>query len=189
VKTTQILVAAVALGIGLLASGCKSAPDLSKSDAAQMVQAYYSAQQVSNLNIIVNNDGMVKGALDKYWARTTVYPNRYWADFKLTPEGKKLFKLADGSDTIKWRPDSPADSKFRVTLTTIAPKHPKAHDFGDVESVGDTTRTVPFIESVDFAGVPQPVQDLAHMPGNLLSAKRTADFALENGAWKVQSVE
>ena len=76
-----------------------------------------------------------------------------------------------------------------VTLTTIAPKHLRAHDFGDVESVGDMTRTVSFIESVDFAGVPQPVQDLAHMPGNPLSAKRTADFTLENGAWKVQSVE
>jgi hypothetical protein len=181
--------AAVALGMGLLAVGCKSAPDLSKSDAASMVQAYYSAQPASNLNIIVNNDGMVRGALDKYWARTTVYPNRYWADFKLTPEGKKLFKLADGSDTIKWRPDSAADSKFLVTLTTLAPKHLKVHDFGDVESVGGTTKTVSFTESVDFSGVPQPVQDLAHRPGNMLSAKRTADFVLDNGTWKVQSVE
>jgi len=33
----------------------------------------------------------------KYWDRVKAYPNNYWADFKLTDEGKKVVTLAKGA--------------------------------------------------------------------------------------------
>ena len=36
----------------------------------------------------------------------TIYPNKFWADFTLTPEGKKLVKLPEGWRRDQWRPDS-----------------------------------------------------------------------------------
>lgn len=154
-----------------------------------MIQANYNAAQPAGLDIIVDGNGMVQGANAKYWSRTKVYPNRYWADFTMSADGKKAVKLQDGSDTIKWRPSSPTDDKYVITVTTVAPKHLKPHDLGDIQSVGSKTRTVSFTESVDFTGIPQPLQDMAHAPGNQLSATRTADFTLDNGAWKLQSVQ
>lgn len=176
-------------GVGMLVAGCKSAPDLAKSDALSMIQAYYNAQPAAGTDITVNSDGMVAGANAKYWTRTKVYPNRYWADFTLTPDGKKVVKLADGSDTIKWRPDSPTDNKFSAIVTTVTANHPKARDLGDLQSVGSKTKTASFTEAVDFTGVPQPLQDIAHNPGNRLSSTRTATFTYDGSAWKLQSVE
>ena len=49
---------------------------------------------------------MRQGITAKYWKRTTIYPNKFWADFKLTAEGKKVVKLPKGGDVIQWRPDS-----------------------------------------------------------------------------------
>jgi hypothetical protein len=37
--------------------------------------------------------------------------------------------------------------------------------------------------------VPAPLVNIAHNPGNRLSNKRQADFALENGGWKLHSIE
>jgi hypothetical protein len=37
--------------------------------------------------------------------------------------------------------------------------------------------------------VPDPLQNIAHNPGNTLSSKRQADFSLEGGAWKLHSIE
>lgn len=177
------------LGLGFSVTACKSAPDLSQSDAMSMIQSNYNAAQPSGLDIIVDGNGMVQGANAKYWSRTKVYPNRYWADFTLSADGKKLVKTQDGTDVIKWRPSSPTDDKYMITITTIAPKHLKPHDLGDIQSVGSKTKTATFTESVDFTGVPQPLQDMAHAPGNQLSQTRTADFTLDNGAWKLQSVQ
>ena len=40
-----------------------------------------------------------------------------------------------------------------------------------------------------LAGVPDPLASIAHNPGNQLSATRTATFVLDNGDWKLQSVD
>lgn len=183
------LIALAFLGAGMTVSGCKSAPPLSQNDAMSMIQANYNSAPAAGLNIVVDGNGMVQGATAKYWNRTKVYPNKYWADFTLTPDGKKAVKLADGSDTIKWRPDSPTDTKFMVTVMTVAANHLKAKDLGDIQDVGSKTKTVSFTESVDLTGVPDPLQSMAHNAGNKLSTARTADFTLDNGAWKLQSVE
>jgi hypothetical protein len=45
-----------------------------------------------------------------------------------------------------------------------------------------------FNEAVDLTGVPPALQDMAHNPGNRLSTKRTATFAVDGGAWKLQSI-
>lgn len=172
-----------------MVSGCNSAPPLSQNDAMSMIQANYNSAPAAGINIVVDGNGIVQGATAKYWNRTKVYPNKYWADFTLTPDGKKVVKLSDGSDTIKWRPDSPTDDKFMVTVTTVAANHLKAKDLGDLQSVGSKTKTVSFTESVDLTGVPDPLQSIAHNAGNKLSTARTADFTLDNGAWKLQSVE
>jgi hypothetical protein len=177
------------LGLAFSVTACKSAPDLSQPDALSMIQANYNAAPPAGLDIIVDGNGIIQGANAKYWSRTKVYPNKFWADFTLTPDGKKVVKLSDGSDVIKWRPGSPADDKYMVTITTVAPKHLKAHDLGEIQSVGSKTKTVSFTESVDFTGIPQALQNIAHNPGNSLSSSRQADFTLDNGAWKLQSVE
>ena len=74
--------------------------------------------------------GCVCGATSKLWDRTKVYPNRLWADFKLTPEGKKAVVLPGGGDIIEWRPASLEDKKYSIVVTTIAANHLKAKDYG-----------------------------------------------------------
>jgi hypothetical protein len=69
----------------------------------------------------------------KYWERTKLYPNKYWADFTLTPEGKKARQLPDGGDVIKWRPESPTDKNYSVIVVTVAANHLKARDLKDVQ--------------------------------------------------------
>jgi hypothetical protein len=51
-----------------------------------------------------------------------------------------------------------------------------------------TVKSVAFTESVNLDGVPGPLQDIAHNPGNKLSTKRQADFVLDGGAWKIQAI-
>ena len=53
----------------------------------------------------------------------------------------------------------------------------------------DHAKSANFTEGVDLTGVPDPLQQIAHNPGNRLSTKRTAEFALANGAWTVHSVQ
>jgi hypothetical protein len=188
VKIRALMILAFA-ALAIMVTACKSAPDLSQNDALSMIQANYNSAQPAGLDIVVDGNGIVQGATAKYWSRTKVYPNRYWADFTLTPDGKKSVKLPDGTDVIKWRPNSINDDKFTVTITTVAPKHLKARDLADIQSVGTKTKTVSYTESVDFTGIPQPLQDMAHNVGNRLSTTRQADFVLDNGAWKLQSIE
>jgi hypothetical protein len=176
------------LGAGLALAGCKSAPDLSAADAQKLIQAKYDQDPPVATEIRVDDTGMQQGVQAKYWDRSKAYPNRYWADFKLSDDGKKAVKLQGGGDTIEWRPDNPGDKNFSIMVTTVVMNHLKARDVQDPESESDGTKTVVFNEADDLTGVPQPLQDMAHNPGNRLATKRTATFSLQNGAWKLDSI-
>ena len=154
-----------------------------------MIQAHYDALPPSGFEINVNNDGMVQGATAKYWQRTTIYPNKYWADFKLTDTGKKLVKLSSGNDVIQWRPSSPTDKGFSIVVTTTVLKHRKARDIKDIQDVGSKTKTIVFTEGVDLSDLPEPLVDIAHNPGNQLTTSRTATFVLDGDNWKLQTVD
>ena len=177
-----VLVAALTVG------GCKSTPALSADDAQKLIQAKYDQTPPSGALIRVDDLGMRQGVTAKYWDRSKSYPVRWWADFKLSPDGKKALTLPNGGDTIEWRPSSADDKTFAVSVVTVAMNHRKARDVKDPEDQGDGTKTVGFNESVDLTGVPAPLQDIAHDPGNKLSTHRTATFALQNGAWVLQSI-
>ncbi len=186
------LSALLIVGAGLLA-GCKSAPPLTQDQALKMIQAYYDQQPPAGIHIVVNDLGMRQGITAKYWNRTLVYPNRIWADFKLTDEGKKVVALPRGGDVIQWRPDTANDSDYSVVVVTVKKNHLKPHDIGTVQSEilpgVKTARGASFVEGVDMDGIPQPLQDIAHNPGNQLSSRRQADFALEDGVWKLHGVQ
>ena len=183
------LMSLAVLGVGMMVAGCKSAPELPKDKAVAMIQAHYDALPPSGFEITVNNDGMVQGATAKYWQRTTIYPNKYWADFKLTDTGKKLIKLSSGNDVIQWRPSSPTDKDFSIVVTTTVLKHRKARDIKDIQDVGGKTKTVVFTEGVDLSDLPEPLVDIAHNPGNQLTTSRTATFVLDGDNWKLQTVD
>jgi hypothetical protein len=183
----NVLLALAIMGVGMVVAGCKSAPELTQAQALAMIQTKYDATPAVGANIVVNNDGMVQGATAKYWNRTTIYPNKYWADFTITPEGKKVVKQVAGGDVIKWRPDSPTDTKYSIVLVTVAANHLKARDIKDIQTVGET-KTVTFTEGVDLTGVPDVLVGIAHNPGNMLTTTRTAEFVLDGGAWKLQSI-
>lgn len=188
VRFSALLSLAV-FGVGMMVSGCKSAPELSKDQALQMIQAHYDAAPPSGIDITVDNDGMIQGATAKYWQRTTIYPNKYWADFKLTDAGKKLVKLPSGTDVIQWRPSSSTDSSFSIVVSTIATSHRKARDIKDLQSVGSKVKTAVFTEAVDLSGLPDPLASIAHNPGNQLTTSETAEFDLVDGQWTLKSIE
>ena len=177
------------LGVGLMGIGCKSAPELPKDKAMAMIQAHYDAAAPSGFDVNINNDGMVQGATAKYWQRTTIYPNKYWADFKITDAGKKLFKQSSGTDTIQWRPSGPDDKSFSLVVTTTVLKHRRARDLHEIQDVGTKTKTAVFTEGVDLSDLPQPLVDIAHNPGNQLTTSRTATFVLDGDNWKLQSID
>lgn len=185
----RILGVAISLSAGLLLAGCKSAPDLSQTDALNMVQAKYDQAPAAGATIVVNNQGMLDGITAKYWTRTTIYPNRVWADFTLTPDGEKVIKLQDGGKVIKWRPQTGTDQSYSVTVETVAANHLKAHDLQNLQDEAGGAKGADFTESVDLTGVPDALQAIAHNQGNQLSTKRHAEFAYADGVWKLQSVE
>ena len=184
---------AVLLGAVMILAGCKSAPELTADQALKLVQAKYDATAPVGATVVVNDDGMIQGATGKLWDRVKVYPNRYWADFKLTDAGKKAVKLANGGDTIEWRPSSPTDKTFTVTIMTVAANHLKAKEMGEITDTtvvgADTAKAAKFSEVTDWTGVPDVVQQIAHNPGNELSQKRTAEFTLEGGAWVLHDIK
>lgn len=184
----QIVTLLVIVASGIWMAGCKSAPDLTQAQALTMIQAKYDQTPAVPANITVNDTGMGQGVTAKYWLGTKRYPNGYWADFTLTPDGKKVLALASGGDVIQWRPDSPSDPHASVIVMPVVANHLKARDVGEIQSVGDT-RTASFTEDINLDGVPQPLQDIAHNPGNKLSSSRLATFVLTNGAWTLQSIE
>ena len=187
---TFAALAFVGLGftVGSMLNGCKSAPELTSAEAQALIQAKYDQTPAEGANIYVDDLGMRMRGTDKYWDRTKAYPNKFWADFTLTPEGKKAIKLADGSDVIKWRPESELDNKFSIIVVTTVANHLKAHDVQDPQDDAGG-KGVSFTEAVNLDGVPGPLQDIAHNPGNRLSSKRQAEFALDGGAWKLVSIE
>ena len=183
----QVLAAVTLLGAGLLA-GCKSAPDLTSDQAKTLIQAKYDADPGAPFNVTVDDRGMQQGVSAKYWVGLKRYPNGYWGDFKLTDDGKKVIKLANGGDTIQWRPDSPNDPKFSVVVVPLVNSRFKARSVGDVQTIGDT-RTVTFMEDVDLSGLPASLQAIAQNPGNKLTTQRQATFVLNNGAWTLKSID
>ena len=96
--------------------------------------------------------------------------------------------VAGGGDIIQWRPESAEDKNFSVMLTTVATNHLKARNVADPQDEGSGTKTSVFTETVNLDGIPSPLQDMAHAAGNRLSSKKTATFALDGGAWKLQSI-
>ena len=180
------------VGAGLIFAGCKSAPELTQANALAMIQAKYDQTPPAGYDVVVDDNGMGEGVVAKYWVGAKRYPNGYWADFKLTPEGAKLVKLPGGGDIIQWRPEKPKDPRYSITLTTVAAHHLKARDVTDIQDEilpnVSTAKSAAFIESVSLEGVPDAMQGIAHNPGNKLSVKRQADFVYDGTAWKLQSI-
>jgi hypothetical protein len=184
----QLLGTMVLLSTGWWLAGCKSAPPLTQTQAQAMIQAKYDQASPAPLDITLANQGMTQGILAKYWVETKRYPNGYWGDFTLTPDGKKLVKLTSSGDVIQWRPESPTDPHFSVVVETLANVAHKIGNVGDVQTIGET-RVVQFTDAVDLSGLAQPLQGIAQTIGNTLSTTRQATFVLTNGAWTLQSVE
>jgi hypothetical protein len=184
----QALAVMVFLALVGFTAGCKSAPDLTQDQAKAMIQARYDKSPGTVFNIAVDDIGMQKGVNAKYWVGVKRYPNGYWGDFKLTPEGMKVLKLQNGGDTIQWHPDTPKAPEYSIVVVPLALSKLKARSIGDVQTVADT-RTVTFMEDVDLSSLPAPLQDIAQNPFNQLSTQRMATFVLSNGAWTLQSIQ
>jgi len=187
-RTVRLFGVLALVSAGLLVAGCKSAPELTASQAQALIQAHYDAMPAVGTDIVVDDLGMRMGVTAKYWEGLKKYSNGYWVDLKLTDAGKQVLKLANGGNVIEWRPDSPTDKSFKLIVTTVATNHLKARDVNDPQNEVGGTRSTVFTEAQSLDGVPGPLQDIAHNPGNKLSTKRTATFAVDNGAWKLQSV-
>lgn len=181
------------VGPVFVVAGCKSVPELTPTEALALVQAKYDQTPPVGVNILINDPGMLSGAKAKLWERTKVYPNKLWADFKLTETGKKAVFLPGGGDTIEWRPSSADDKNYAIVVTTAAANHLRAHGMGDLVDEmlpgAGTARSGKYTEGQNLTGVPQLLQEIAHNPGNKLSSKKQADFALVDGAWQLKSIE
>ena len=180
------------LGSALVVAGCKSEPELTSTQALALVQAKYDQTPAVGANILVDDAGMRKGIEAKLWNRTKVYPNKLWADFTLTAEGKKAVTLPGGGDTIEWRPANLDDKTYSIVVITTAANHLRARDMGDLQNEmlpgSNAARSGKYTESVNLNGVPQVLQDVARNPRNKFSTKRQADFALVNGSWQLKSL-
>lgn len=190
----RALGAVVLVGSGLVIAGCKSAPELTSAQAQALVQARYDQTPPTGINILVDDAGMRQGAVAKLWDRTKVYPNRLWADFKLTPDGKKAVALPGGGDVIEWRPASLEDKNYSIVVTTTAANHLKARGMGDPQDEmlpgASTAKGASYTEAAVLTGVPQVLQDIiANNSLNKVSSKKQADFVLVNGAWQLKSIQ
>ena len=185
----QLLGAVLSMVAGLFVTGCKSVPALSQDDAQKMIQAYYDQQPASGVNIYVDSTGLRQGYDAKYWKLTKVYPNKKWADYDLTDDGKKALKLDTGT-TIQWRPDDQGKAHFYVN--SVQANHPRIKEVADpqddVVPGVDTARSAKFTVESNLDGLPDTIKSMAHNTGNILTQRKTADFALENGAWKVHDI-
>lgn len=184
----QVLGALALLAAGWLLAGCKSAPKLTQGDALTLIQAKYDHDAAAPVSITIGDLGMRQGVMAKYWTEAKRYPNGYWADFTLTAEGKQALTLANGGDVIQWRPQSPTDKRFYIVVQTVAANHLKARNLGNIEDEVGGGKSVSFSEDVNLDGVPAPLQNIAHDPGNKLSTQRQAVFTLQNGVWTLQSI-
>jgi hypothetical protein len=170
---------------GLLLVGCKSAPELTKADAQAMIQAKYDQAAPTGTVILVDEAGLARGVSAKYWERTKLY-NRFWGDFTLTPEGKKVLSLEKGGDVIHWQPQNEGDKNYTFTVVTVAANHKMARVTGDPQDDVNSTKTVSYEESANLEGLPNDLKAMAGGTGNRLSSTRVATFALDGGAWKLQ---
>jgi hypothetical protein len=184
----QALAALVLLGAGGFLAGCKSAPDLTQDQAKAMIQAKYDKDSGTVFNIVVNDRGMQQGVHANYWLGVKRYPNGYWGDFKLTPDGIKVVKLPSGGDTIQWRPEGPSDPNYTIVVVPLATSKLKTRNIGDVQTIADST-TVTYMEDVDLSSFGASLQSIAENPGNKLSTQRVAKFTLVDGAWTLQSIQ
>lgn len=174
----------------MVTAGCKSAPELSKDSAQALIQAQYDHQPPTGITITVDKLGLQQGLTAGYWKLTKVYANQRWADYTLTPEAKKIMKLEKGGDVIEWRPE--ADGEFHFLVVTTSPIPYKAKDIQDPQDETlpgvQTSKSVSYTESMSLDGIPKPLQDIAHNPGNKLSSKRQADITYDGGAWKLHGI-
>ncbi|HTX75729.1 MAG TPA: hypothetical protein VMD29_05950 [Terracidiphilus sp.] len=181
--------ALAAVGAGLLMSGCKSTPELSKDTAQSLIQAQYD-KQPSGVTITVDETGLKQGLTAGYWKLTKVYPNNRWADYTLTPDGKKILKLDGGGDVIQWRPEQGSPFSFLIVTTATNPL--KVRDVQDPQDEvlpgSSAAKSVTFTEAVNLTGVPQPLQDIAHNPGNKLSSQKQADLTWDGMNWKLHGI-
>lgn len=179
------------LGAGLIVAGCKAAPPLSEQQAQAMIQAKYDQAAPAPITITLKDPGIVQGVDAKYWNRTKVYPNHLWADFTLTPDGKKLISVPGGGDVIEWRPMTVDDKRYSVNVNTVTSTHLKATNVRNIESEmfpgASKAMGCDYDEVVDFKGIPGPLSAIGHNPGNQISIQRHADFALVDGAWVLKS--
>ena len=189
VKNARKLLALGIMGIvgaGLLMAGCKSTPELTQAEAQAMIQAKYDQMTPKGAIILVDEQGLQRGVTAKYWERTKVY-NRFWGDFTLTPEGKKVLSLQKGGDVIHWQPLNAGDKNYTFAVMTVAANRFKAHVTDDPQDDVGSTKTVSYQENVNLEGVPDDLKIMSSGPGNRLSTKHVATFALDGGAWKLQS--
>jgi hypothetical protein len=181
------------LSAGLLLSGCKKAPELPKATALALIQAKYDQAPAASVAIAVDVKGLKDGVAAKYWDRAKVYPNRIWGDFPLSAEGKKAIKLPNGGDTLQWRPEKDPDPNYAVVVNSVATNHLKAQELQDLQDEVlpgvDMAKGADFNEAVNLEGLPAPLVKIAGNPINKLITKRHADFAYENGAWVLHSIE
>lgn len=174
------------VGAGLLLTGCKSAPELTQAEAQAMIQAKCDQMPPTGAVILVDEQGLARGVSAKYWDRTKVY-NRFWGDFTLTAEGKKVLKLEKGGEVIHWQPLNAGDKNYSFAVVTVAANHKKAHVTGDPQDDVGSTKTVTYEENVNLDGLPNDLKIMSSAAGNRLSTKHVATFALDAGAWKLQS--
>lgn len=178
---------------GLILAGCKSTPPLTETQAQTMIQAKYDQETATPITVTLTDPGIVQGVSDKYWNRTKVYPNGLWADFTLSPEGKKLISVPGGGDVIQWRPMTLGDKNYSVNVDTVTATHLRALNVRNIQSDvvpgASTGMGCDFDQVVNFTGVPAPLAAIGHNPGNQISTQRHADFALENGAWVLKTIQ
>ena len=187
----QLWGAVLAMGAVMAVTGCKSAPELSQADAQKLIQAYNDQQPPIPTHIYVDYTGLKQGVDAKLWKVVKAFPaNKNWGDLELTDEGKKLYKLEDGTTMIHWRPDEQNKGHFYVD--TVKGAHPKISEVSDpqddVVPGADHAKSCKFTATVNLDGVPDIVSKMAHDQGNILTGRHTAEFVLENGAWKVHGI-
>lgn len=189
----QMAGAMALISAGLILAGCKSAPPLTGTQAQTLIQAKYDQAAATPITITLTDPGIVQGVTDKYWNRTKVYPNGLWADFTLSPDGKKLISVPGGGDVIQWRPMTLGDKNYSVNVVTVTATHLKALNVRNIqsESLPGSPKSMgcDYDEVVDFTGVPAPLAAIGHNPGNQISIQRHADFVLANGAWVLKTTE
>jgi hypothetical protein len=187
----QLVGAVLIMGVVLAVTGCKSAPPLSQDDAQKIIQAYYDQQPATPVHVYVEYTGLKQGVDAKYWKVVKAFPaNKNWGDLDLTDEGKKIYKLEDGTNTIHWRPDE--QNKGHYYVDTVQANHSKINEVtepqDDIVPGVDTAKSCKFTATANLDGMPDTVKQMAHDTGNILTQRKTADFALENGAWKIHDI-